>query len=469
MKLEKRPYESKAVRDLRAALPKHKRVIAVAPTGAGKTVIASMLLRAEPRWQRVLWLAHRVELISQARAHLTALGIPCGVRCAKYEDLHPDHVNLSARVQVGSVQTVIRRQLEDVDLIVIDEAHRAMADTYQRIAKLQPGAEILGLTATPCRLDGRGLGDFFASMLVLAKPSDLYKDGYLAAPVTYAADPVTHELMIKRLRMVKIEHGDFQQAALGRAMSKNTLVGNVVTETMRLAPRVPKIVFASTVNHSKKLTARFKRHGVTAAHLDGKTSAADRTRILADLAAGKIEVVCNVDVLTEGWDLPALGAVIVARPTKSLGRFMHMIGRVQRIGGPKRKLILDHGGNAIRLQHFPGEDMTWSLDHGKPLGDAAPRVRVCVECSAVLIEACEECPECGAPQPKSVRRQLREHEAALVELDRKRFETLRAEIRARADKVAHEVNAPPGWADRVVESMVSRAKSPAARRLRAAR
>lgn len=454
MKLEKRPYESKAVRDLRAALPKHKRVLAVAPTGAGKTVIASMLLRAEPRWKRIIWLAHRVELISQARTHLMSLGVPCGVRCAKYEALHPDHVDHEARVQVGSIQTVIRHEVEDVDLIVIDEAHRAMADTYQRIAELRPRAEILGLTATPCRLDGRGLGDFFRSMLVMAKPSDLYGAGYLAAPVTYAADPATRDLVIKQLRGVRIERGDFQQAALGRAMGKNILVGNVVTETMRLAPHVPKVVFAATIKHSKKLVARFKRQGITAAHLDGETSAAVRERILADLASGKIEVVCNVDVLTEGWDLPALGAVIVARPTKSLGRFMHMIGRLQRIGGPKRKLILDHGGNAIRLQHFPGEDMTWSLDHGKPTVDATSRVRLCIECGAVLVEDCKECPECGATQPKSARRQLEEREAALVELDRKRFEKLRAAVRKRTEKVARDVKAPPGWVDKVVDEVV---------------
>lgn len=459
-KLEKRPYESKAVRDLRTALPKHKRVLAVAPTGAGKTVIASMLIRAEPRWLRVLWLAHRVELISQARTRLMLLGVPCGVRCTKYETLHPNHINSEARVQIGSIQTVVRHEVEDIDLIVIDEAHRALAKTYQKIVSLQPSAEILGLTATPRRLDKRGLGNFFQSMIVLAKPSALYKDDYLAAPVTFAGDPAMRDLVTKRLRTVSVVHGDFQAVQLGRAMSKTVLVANVVKETLRLAPHVPKVVFAATVAHSKKLAARFKRHGIMAAHIDGKTSTKDRERILSELTSGGIEVVCNVDVLTEGWDCPALGAVVVARPTKSLARFMHMIGRAQRVGGTKRKLVLDFGGNSMRLEHFPGEDVEWSLDHGQSKhSKTVSRIRVCInpKCNTVLRDACEKCPQCGAAQPKSEARKIEELKGQLVELDRERFEKLRAEIRERAEKVARDVKAPPGWVNKVVDAVVSSA------------
>lgn len=148
-RIEHRPYEAQAVHDLRIELPAHKRVLAVAPTGAGKTVIATLLIGVERRWRRVLWLAHRAELIEQARQSLIGLGVPCGVRCASYEQRYPEHVDHEARVQVGSVQTVIKREVFDVDLIVIDEAHRAMADTYQQIIKMRPRAEVLGLTATP--------------------------------------------------------------------------------------------------------------------------------------------------------------------------------------------------------------------------------------------------------------------------------------------------------------------------------
>lgn len=457
MKLEKRPYEANAVRNLRIELPAYKRVLAVAPTGAGKTVIATLLLGVEKRWRRVLWLAHRSELIGQARESLMSLGVPCGVRCTSYEALHPDHVDRDARVQIGSVQTVVRREVFDVDLIVIDEAHRAMADSYQKIARLRPRAEVLGLTATPRRMDGRELGDFFRSLLVVAKSSELYAGGYLAEPVTYAADPATRDLLDQRLRSVKTADGDFQVGDLGRAVGATTLVGNVVSETLRLAPRVRKVVFAATVDHSKMIAARFAEVGVRAAHLDGDTRADDRARILADLASGEIEVVCNMEILTEGWDLPALGAVVVARPTRSLVRFMQMVGRVQRPGGTDRKLILDHGGNAERLQHFPGEDVDWLLSRGsRPSKDPMPRVRVCGACQAILKEADAVCPQCGVVQPKNARRLVEEREAELVRLDRARIEALRAAARERAERVARSVGAPEGWVDKVVASLVTR-------------
>jgi superfamily II DNA or RNA helicase len=307
-------------------------------------------------------------------------------------------------------------------------------------------------------MDGRELGDFFRSLLVVARPSELYRAGYLAEPVTYAAGPGTRALLDRRLRTVRVARGDFLPDALERAVNTTELVGNVVSETLRLAPGVPKVVFAATVAHSREIAARFVEVGVRSAHLDADTPVEDRARILASLASGELEAVCNVEILTEGWDLPTLGAVVVARPTWSLVRFMQMIGRVQRPGGVPRKLILDHGGNADRLQHFPGEDVDWQLSQGsrKSKAKAPPSIRLCVQCSAVLKEICEECPHCGAAQPKSARRRVEEHEAELVELDRSRIEALRAQVRQRSEKIALKVGAPASWVDAVVESVVQR-------------
>lgn len=457
--LEQRAYEQDAIRALRELLPAHRRVLAVGPTGSGKTVIGALLLESESRWRRVLWLAHRVELIEQARAQIIGLGIACGVRCASYEKLRPEHADPDARVQVGSIQTVARRELADVDLVIIDEAHRSMAKTYQDLVKLFSDAEVLGLTATPLRTDGRALGDFFTKLYLIARPSTLYSGGYLAEPVTYAAPPDTRETLSERLRGVRRADGDFQQEELGLAVSTHELVGNVVSETMRLAPRVPKVVFAATVQHSKLLATRFARAGVPTAHIDGKSPAEMRTRALASLAAGTIEVICNVEILTEGWDLPALGAVVVARPTWSLVRFMQMIGRVQRVGGTSRKLVLDHGGNAERLQHFPGEDVDWELLTGGRLTPASPRtsdhVRICPGCSAVLLESCENCPYCGTFQP-SVRRLIEEQEAELAVLEKTRIEKLRNSTRRRVTRIAQRVGAPTGWIDTVVNSLMER-------------
>ena len=460
--LEQRAYEQEAVCALRELLPAHRRVLAVGPTGSGKTVIGALLLDAEPRWRRVLWLAHRIELIEQARSRIVGLGMRCGVRCASYEQRCPDHVDPAARIQVGSIQTVIRRELEDVDLIVIDEAHRSMADSYQRLAKLKPEAEVLGLTATPLRTDGRALGDFFHALHVIARPSALYAAGYLAEPITYAAAPDARDILCKRLHDVRRATGDFQLDELGEAVNTRELVGNVVSETLRLAPRVPKVVFAATVQHSKQIAARFARAGISTAHIDSETSVEARARALAALASGDVEVICNVEILTEGWDLPVLGAVVIARPTWSLVRFMQMIGRVQRPGGSAKKLVLDHGGNAERLQHFPGEDVDWELltdgrNVGAPAGKVMPRVRICPGCSVVLLDDCEKCPYCGTFQPSS-RRLIAEREAELEVLERVRIEKLRQATRKRVMQVAKKVGAPEGWIDTVVNSLMERGR-----------
>lgn len=459
-RLDRRRYEEQAVTALGPQLLREKRVLAVAPTGAGKTVMGSMLISRNKRWRRVLWLAHRTELIGQARSQLLNLGVHCGVQCAKYEMLHPDHVDRSAYCQVGSVQTIHRRgsTLPDVDLIVFDEAHRSMADTYQEIVAAYPSAEVLGLTATPCRLDGRGLGDFFRVMNILVQPSQLYKEGYLRNPVTYIEDE--NEVM-RGLRGAKTAGGDFTSASMRKAVDKPILIGNVVRQAQKLAPNVAKVVYAATVEHSKKIAARFRKAGIAAAHLDGDTSADDRAQILARLRDGSLEVVCNVDVLTEGWDLPALGAVVIARPTKSLSRLMHMVGRVQRAEGPRRKIVIDHGANCTRLQHIPGEDVTWTLERGEPDradADVEPRLKICTECSAMIHWANTECPECGADQPlvKTRRQILDEQEAELVRLNRARFEKKREELRKRAEKVARERGIDIAWVDRVVDGEMPR-------------
>lgn len=460
MKLDRRSYEEQAVAVLGPQLFTDRRVLAVAPTGSGKTVMGSMLIANVKRWRRVLWLAHRTELIDQARTRLVNLGVQCGVQCAKYEQLHPEHVDRGAYCQVGSVQTIHRRGslLDDVDLIVFDEAHRAMADTYQGIATAHPLAEVLGLTATPCRLDGRGLGDFFRVMNVLVKPSQLYGEDYLREPITYIED---EDEVMRGLRGAPTSGGDFTSASMRRAVDKPRLIGNVVRQAQKLAPGVPKVVYAATIEHSKKIASRFRKAGIAAAHLDGDTSAEDRARILDRLRDGTLEVVCNVDVLTEGWDLPALGAVVIARPTKSLSRLMHMIGRVQRAEGPRRKIVIDHGANCTRLQHIPGEDVAWTLEHGEPArpdAEVEPRLKTCIECSAMIRWTSAECPQCGAEQPtaKTRRQILDEQEAELVRLNRARFEKKRNELRKRAEKVAKERGLDMSWVERVVDGEMPR-------------
>jgi DNA repair protein RadD len=449
---DRRKYQEEAVRHLITALPRHRRVIAVAPTGAGKTVVAAMLLKAEPRWRRVLFLAHTYELVDQARARLADLGIAAGVIMAGDEVRHGDaHTLPSARVQVASVQTATVRGVEfEPDLIVFDEAHRTMAASYLAIAEAHPSAEVLGLTATPRRIDGKGLADFYHHLHVIAQPSELYRLGYLAKPTVYSAPDHVMRLVRAGLKGAARSAGDYTGEGAARAVDKRPLIGNLVSEAKRLAPKVPKVVFCCTVAHSQRVARAFCRAGVKAVHIDGETPAAIRDQAIADLRDGRIEAICNVNVLTEGWDLPVLGAVIIARPTKSLTRLLQMAGRVQRPREGKRPVILDHGASVLALRCIPGQDIDWQLDPSKgDGGDGTPVVIVCGDCLACIPGGCGTCPHCGAEQPKSKEQEKAELEAKLVEVKAERF----AKVLSIAEDYARKVGAPDGWAEKLAKAV----------------
>lgn len=471
-----RPYQEVALTLLQSDFDVHKRVLCVAPAGSGKTTIGALLITRTQRWKRVLWLAHRTELIDQARQRLSDLGLHVGVMMASYERLHPEHVVPDAPVQVGSVQTVERRGVPpNVDLLVFDEAHRTMADSYQRIAASCPDAYVLGLTATPCRLDGRGLGDFYTYMEIIAQPSELY-GRYLAEPRTFSAPLELLTVLYTKMRSVRMRLGDYDAGDLGRAVSKKTLIGGVVSEAMRLAPKAKKIVFACSVQHSKQLVREFQRCGVSAAHLDGHTSQKQRAAMLSRLRNGTLEVICNVDVLSEGWDLPALGAVIVARPTASLSRFLQQVGRCWRWDNLKSlPIVIDHGANFDRFELYPSYDMEWTLQHGVETTTSRKRARICQKCLVFMPRSARKCPHCGAPCPKrgtpdpfeklaeleEVSRRGERPVRDLVLLEKERVENiekLRRNTRKRVMCVARKVGASESWIDTVVNSLLERAQ-----------
>lgn len=447
MKIERRPYETKAVRDLRLALRKHRKVLAVAPTGAGKTVIASLLIKQEPRWRKVLWVTHRRELVDQANDHLVNLGLDVGVVMSKDKARR----NAGARVQVASLQSIHLCSLRGFNAVVFDEAHRAMADSYQRIAKELPRADILGLTATPCRMDGRGLGDFFRSMLVMATHSQLYDGGFLAKPEAWGASAETIRELSDGLRGVRTQGGDFAPGQLAAVVDRGVLIGRVVKAAMEIAPKVPKVVFACSVRHSRRIAAEFRKAGIKAAHLDGETNYAVRADILERLANGTLEVVCNVDVLSEGWDMPELGAVIIARPTKSKARYLQMVGRALRVHRGRVPIIVDHGCNVQRFNIVPGEDTEWTLERGDQEVDEDPKVKECESCQAFNPWGATECRKCGAEiEIRQTPRQDREEkDARLAEITRAALDAENAALRGRIEYMARKKNAPAGWAEKV--------------------
>lgn len=389
-----RPYQANAVRELSKAFCEQQRVVAVAPTGSGKTVIAvAFILKSGHR--RVLWVAHRIELLRQAVAQLKAAGVPAeeiGILSG------PDKSNPDARILVASVDMFRQRLVPDIDLIVLDEAHRGAAQSYQDIVFARPSAEVLGLTATPERLDGKPLGDTFGAMVVMAEAVELIADGFIAHVTCYGIPLEKAREILKGVKSGR----EFNEKDLGKAMSKAPLMGDIVKECARLAPGAATIVFAVNREHGRALLARFRKADRSAEYVDGGTPSGERSVIIERLKSGETEVVVNVDVLSEGFDCPPVKCIALARPTKSLTRFLQQVGRASRPWHGKRPIILDHAGNCWRFG-LPETPRDWSLDGREALVGGDAPVRLCPECQAIIPIGSKECPGCGCELPMTER------------------------------------------------------------------
>lgn len=371
-------FQERAVAKVVSSMRDGKRSLLVSPTGSGKTVMGAHVVDLlRPR--RTLWLAHTGELVEQAAEHLRRLGLHVGVISEGLEraGIRPDP---TANVQVATVQTAVRRMSirSAVDLIVIDEAHRALAASYRKIVVRMPTARLLGLTATPIRYDGKPLRDSFDVMIEAAKPSELFGLGLLAKPQTYSISARDRDFLVERLATVRRRGGDFEPAQLDDAMNQKTLIGSVVGDYMRHMPKGPSVFYGASVRHSMAIRDALRAVGVRAEHLDGTTPIDGRRSMLSDLRCGRLDAVCNYAVLTEGWDLPHLAGVVLARATYSFGLYMQMVGRCMRAHNGRVPVVIDHGINWERHGVIPGADVEWSLLGGR-VGCGAGGSRSCAE------------------------------------------------------------------------------------------
>jgi DNA repair protein RadD len=301
------------------------------------------------------------------------------------------NADLSYPVQVASVQTLWARcmrtdklPLPAANLVIIDESHHVRAQTWAKILEEYPNARRLGLTATPCRSDGRGLGNFFSKLIEGPPVAELQKLGFLVGVVYFAPSEPD-------LKGVKTSAGDYQINQLADRMNRDDLVGDVVSTWHRYGERRKSVVFAVDVAHSIHLRDEFLESGVRAEHLDGSTPKLERDAILGRLASGETEVVTNCNVLTEGWDCPAVSCIVLARPTKQLGLFRQMAGRGLRPAPGKTDLrLIDHSGAVFR--HGLLEDpIKWTLDTDKRAENSTHASRSTSVFSKLL-----ECRQCGA-------------------------------------------------------------------------
>lgn len=448
MTLQFRPYQLAGMDAVRASFRAGRRApILVAPTGAGKTVVASGIIDGAVNRGREVWfLAHRFELIAQTCAKLAACGIrhrviapPDAVRriqADQFRSLRRSFVDPMATVAVGTVQTASRRigrPGRAPGLMLIDECHLSIAPTYRKIAEAFPQALLIGLTATPTRLDGKGLGQhaggLYDDLIVLCQPQELVDAGFLVPSRFFAAERMPD---VSRVRMTG---GDYDRGELGARVDKPTLIGDAVAHYRRVAHGRPAMAFCVSVEHAEHTAEQFRAAGYRAVAVSGDTDPGVRAKAVAGLGDGSVDIVCNCALYIEGLDQPAIACILMMTPTKSVTRYLQTVGRGLRPHPESGKvdcIVLDHAGNCY-AHGFPADPREWSLD-GRPKRErsadtAAPDVKVatCTQCFAIHAPA-PACPVCGHVYPATTRT-IEHREGSLVELS----PAARAAARAQAE------------------------------------
>jgi DNA repair protein RadD len=396
--MELRPYQVETIDQVRDRI-RHgaRKTLVIAPTGSGKTVMfAHILSSAAEKGSRALVLAHRTELIQQTAEKLYRFGTRCGIIQAD----KPKALQLP--VQVASVQTLVRKPglLEQVDIIVVDEAHHLLqANTYGKILGWYPKAIVLGFTATPWRLDGAGLADSFDSHVLVRSPRQLRDEGYLVPVTGWEYAPVN-------TRTARVKGGDFDAKSLEQAAMSTKLFGEIISEWKAHAGDARTVLFGCTVAHSSAMAKAFVDAGVAAEHLDGETPKDQRAAILGRLKSGDTRVLCNVNVATEGWDCPELECVVLARPTLSTSLYLQMVGRVLRTSDGKASARIHDHARCLAAHGHPYADRDYSPEKSsrgqrRDVESNVKRDKRCPECGAVVVTwPCDGCKH--SPTPKEI-------------------------------------------------------------------
>ena len=420
-----RPYQEAVVSTVRDVLRYVRRPMIYLPTGGGKTRVATAItqLTLAKSAGRVIVLANRKQLVHQFAAALRTAGLDVGI-------LQGDKTTgLHNRVIVASIDTVHARGciFEDVALFIIDEAHGvAGSEKYRALLFRYNRVPVIGLSATPF---ARGLGKpypefggkpLFEELVVGATVQGLVDDGYLTDLEIYC--PSKPDMTgAKSVRTAEGEM-DFRQADIDEAADKPELVGDIIRHWLKLAGGVKTIVFASSIAHSKHIVEQFRATGVTAEHLDCYMDDDTRAGILERFGRGEFTVLSNVALLSEGFDVPDTACMILARPTKSLTRFLQMVGRVLRPApGKTHALLLDHSGSVERIGH-PFDDLPLELCDGSPNKAGRqerekPEPKPCPSCKFIKPAGTHECPKCGFKPERKNDIEMRDGE--LQRFDRK--------------------------------------------------
>ena len=392
-----RPYQLETNRALWKAFREYDSVLLQAPTGAGKTLMFSHLIamRREHLKEPVLVLAHRREIVNQTAEKIMDVGIECGIIMAGHAPMP------WCDVQVGSIDTLWSRKgggFPPAKFLVIDEAHRAAGDRYQKVIEhyLATGAKLLGATATPMRMDGRGLKNIFSKMVRTPDVPELQALGYLV-PVSYRVG------LLPDMSKVPVTAGDYNAKAREEALDQGRLIGDAVGNWLHHARDRKTMLFAPGVKVSIGMADKFKAEGIAATHVDGDTPKEERDKVYADLHSGILQLVTNAQVYVEGTDIPCIDCIVDYSPTKSLMKYLQAGGRGMRpFPGKKDLLYLDHAGNVTVQGHGRLEiPRDWILTVGKEQVDHLAAERKRTEKLPIVCERCGfmhnkvVCPLCG--------------------------------------------------------------------------
>jgi superfamily II DNA or RNA helicase len=467
--VELRDYQKKIIDDARAAMKRSRRVLLQAPTGAGKTALASFMAGETSRRGSVVWfVCHRAELVAQTSFTFRKFGIDHGFIASgyPYDQRHS--------VFICSIDTVKNRLgiVAPPRLIIFDECHHLGAAGWTRVQAAFPDAWNIGLSATPQRLDGKGLRANFDEIVLGPTVSWLTINGHLSPYRAYAPSAPD-------MSGVKRSMGDYSKSEAEKRADTPTLTGDAIAHWRKHAPGLRSVAFGVTVAHSQHIAEQFKAAGIPAAHLDGSTPKFERSRIIRDFASGELVVLSNVDLFGEGFDLSAIAqrevtidCVLQMRPTQSLALHLQQVGRALRPSPGKTAIILDHAGNMHR-HGLPDEDRDWSLEgrdmKKKAANDNGPPPPItCEGCfGQIRRPAPPECPYCGKRLAPTTR-EITVGDGELKEItEREKIEIRNRRIREQAEAEtmndlvalgeARGYSNPKGWAYRVFNNRKRRA------------
>jgi superfamily II DNA or RNA helicase len=406
-----RPYQIKAIEKAREEFrADHKRPILVIPPGGGKTVMSAyMAQRAQERGKVVWFLVHRRELLDQTIETFDRFGIE------------------RRSIYVGMVATLANHldRYPAPDFIHYDECHHSVCKTWQTITDAYPDAYYIGLSGSPARLDGRPLNGVFDSMVEVISTQELISLGYLA-PYRYFAPAVTDLSTLKR----RGKDYDAKQAA--QLLSERAVFGDVIKHYLHYADGLQAICYCSTVAHSEQTAEAFQNAGINAVSFDGTTPAKERKRIVEEYRAGNIKILCNCDLIGEGFDVPDCHCCILLRPTMSTSLFIQQSMRCMRPQPGKTAIILDHVNNYQR-HGLPDDPREWSLnDTIKPTkqygSDGKLLIRQCPRCYYTYKAGPPVCPNCGY-KTEMTRQELKNiEEIHLAEIKQRRIESAQSKV-----------------------------------------